>query len=229
MAEPMKPHLMAARNILKYVKSTSDMGLLYGRVTVTVRIGGGNCSVPGVVFFQGSVELAVNNHQFCSRNLESIIMCHPSNLKFRRRRSSRGMQIRVKCNCGEGECREWAIIEGNYTFTIGYHELSGTKMHLKRPFLVLRTKKVETVGDSNSSVELHVVGIIRHRILFKTRPKALISNVTFEIEFSAGPEVEPGGGAVQRMHCTVKCSASDGCVEISREFSFAPRFVLALK
>ncbi|KAK8938849.1 hypothetical protein KSP39_PZI010942 [Platanthera zijinensis] len=29
MAEPRKPHLMAARNILKYVKTTSDMGFFY--------------------------------------------------------------------------------------------------------------------------------------------------------------------------------------------------------
>ncbi|KAK8957202.1 hypothetical protein KSP39_PZI000336 [Platanthera zijinensis] len=33
MAEPRKPHLMETRNILKNVKSTSDMGLLYERDT----------------------------------------------------------------------------------------------------------------------------------------------------------------------------------------------------
>ncbi|KAK8921159.1 hypothetical protein KSP39_PZI020210 [Platanthera zijinensis] len=33
MEEPRKPHLMAARSILMYVKFTSDMGLLYGRYT----------------------------------------------------------------------------------------------------------------------------------------------------------------------------------------------------
>jgi len=69
-----------------------------------------------------------------------------------------------------------------YNLTVGYHELIGSKVPLKKPLLVLKkTKHSETdnqSGDtiSSSRVELHVVGIIRHRILFKTRPKALISS-----------------------------------------------------
>ncbi|XP_047321105.1 uncharacterized protein LOC124925179 [Impatiens glandulifera] len=119
------------------------------------------------------------------------------------------MQIRVKCTCGESECSEWVIVElqgviepqaayqdrlqnleigklcrpseqETYTFTIGYHELTGSKVPLKKPMVVL--KKVKLGGeDSNgnpslSKVELEVIGIIRHRILFKSRPKALISS-----------------------------------------------------
>ncbi|XP_058774203.1 uncharacterized protein LOC131648467 [Vicia villosa] len=61
-----------------------------------------------------------------------------------------------------------------YTLTIGYHELTGSKISLKKPLLVL--KKVKHMdGENCSDVELQVVGIIRHKILFKTRPKALIS------------------------------------------------------
>ncbi|KAF9608308.1 hypothetical protein IFM89_008593 [Coptis chinensis] len=69
---------------------------------------------------------------------------------------------------------------GNYTFTVGYHELSGSRMSLKKPLLVLKKKRD---GDpskldepTSSRVELEVIGIISHRILFKTRPKALISS-----------------------------------------------------
>lgn len=119
------------------------------------------------------------------------------------------MQIKVKCSCGEGKCPEWAVVElqgfveaqpsfqdslqniqigvlcrpssqESYTFTVGYHELTGTKVSLKKPILVL--KKIKLGNDEcegqrpvNSSVELDVIGIIRHKILFKTRPKALIS------------------------------------------------------
>ncbi|KMZ67145.1 hypothetical protein ZOSMA_277G00060 [Zostera marina] len=114
------------------------------------------------------------------------------------------MQIQVRCNCGEGDCSEWAIIElqglvesqtsigdeirnleigrlchsscleGSYTFTVGYHELTGTKMILKKPLLVLqKSKTVVNGGDKRG--ELQIVGIIRQKILFKTRPKALIS------------------------------------------------------
>ncbi|KAK7813873.1 uncharacterized protein LOC112004378 [Quercus suber] len=121
------------------------------------------------------------------------------------------MQIRVKCKCGEAKCPEWAVVELQgvveaqpafqdrlqnleigvlcrpssqqvYTLKVGYHELTGSKVALKKPMLVLqKTKRTDTgddVGtDTNSSnVELQVVGIIRHRILFKTRPKPLISS-----------------------------------------------------
>ncbi|OWM75626.1 chromosome transmission fidelity protein 8 homolog [Punica granatum] len=120
------------------------------------------------------------------------------------------MQIQLKCSCGEGNCLEWAIIElqgvvevqpgfqdqlqdleigrlcrpsqDTYTFTVGYHELTGSKVPLKKPLVVLKKIKhlrMEESSDVNSSssseVELEVIGIIRHRILFKTRPKALIS------------------------------------------------------
>ncbi|KAI3458173.1 hypothetical protein Pfo_014836 [Paulownia fortunei] len=120
------------------------------------------------------------------------------------------MQIQVKCSCGEGNCPEWAIVElqgvveaqpsiqeglqnlqigvlcrpssqESYTFTVGYHELTGTKVSVKKPILVLKKIKLqneeeEGEGDINSRrVELDVIGVIRHKILFKTRPKALIS------------------------------------------------------
>nr|DAD33840.1 TPA_asm: hypothetical protein HUJ06_012691 [Nelumbo nucifera] len=120
------------------------------------------------------------------------------------------MQIQVKCGCREDSCPEWAIVElqgaveaqpsfrdrlqnleigclcrpsseEKYTFTVGYHELSGSKVPLKKPLLVLKKKRAfdpeESIdSDPNSSrMELEVIGIIRQRILFKTRPKALIS------------------------------------------------------
>ncbi|KAM2722064.1 hypothetical protein EV2_043048 [Malus domestica] len=117
------------------------------------------------------------------------------------------MQIRVRCSCGE-DCREWAVVElqgvvevqpqfqdrlhnlhigllcrpsspETYTFTIGYHELTGTKLPLKKPLLVLKkTKRSEDGSDDDAraaGVELEVIGIIRRRILFKARPMALIS------------------------------------------------------
>lgn len=58
---------------------------------------------------------------------------------------------------------------------MGYHELTGTKMILKKPLLVLqKSKTVVNGGDKRG--ELQIVGIIRQKILFKTRPKALISS-----------------------------------------------------
>ncbi|KAF3433007.1 hypothetical protein FNV43_RR24109 [Rhamnella rubrinervis] len=129
------------------------------------------------------------------------------------------MQIKVKCSCGE-KCPEWAIVELQgvvdvqpqfqdrlqnleigqlcrpssqevYTFTVGYHELTGSKVPLKKPLLVLKKVKRSDVdrsgGDEDSArVELEVIGIIRHRILFKTRPKALISKPQSTVKERAG-------------------------------------------
>ncbi|XP_030935559.1 chromosome transmission fidelity protein 8 homolog [Quercus lobata] len=128
------------------------------------------------------------------------------------------MQIRVKCKCGEGKCREWAVVELQgvveaqpafqdrlqnleigvlcrpssqqvYTFKVGYHELTGSKVALKKPILVLhKTKHTHTdVGThtNSSNVELQVIGIIRHRILFKTRPKPLISKPQLAVKEKA--------------------------------------------
>ncbi|KMS99080.1 hypothetical protein BVRB_3g066790 [Beta vulgaris subsp. vulgaris] len=119
--------------------------------------------------------------------------------------------IEVKCRCGEKNCKEWAIIElqgvieaqseevqnnlqnleigricrpssqESYTFTIGYHELTGSKVTLKKPLLVLKKVKHSDGDQSRSSesstnMELDVIGIVRQKILFKTRPRALISS-----------------------------------------------------
>ncbi|KAE8735588.1 Methyl-CPG-binding domain protein 13, putative isoform 1 [Hibiscus syriacus] len=71
---------------------------------------------------------------------------------------------------------------GIYTFTIGYHdhELTWSKVELKKPMVVLKKTKcmgVDRSDDaSSSSAELDVVvGVIRHKIFFKSRLKALIS------------------------------------------------------
>ncbi|KAL1555082.1 chromosome transmission fidelity protein 8 [Salvia divinorum] len=114
------------------------------------------------------------------------------------------MLIQVKCSCGERHCPEWAIVElqgtveaqpslqdriqnlqigllcrpsseESYTLVVGYHELTGSKQRLKKPILVLKKMEVEDDSDSKR-VELDVIGVIRHKILFKTRPKALISS-----------------------------------------------------
>lgn len=71
-------------------------------------------------------------------------------------------------------------MQENYTFTVGYHELTGSKVTLKKPLLVLKKLKSMDLdqGSENgpAEVELDVIGIIRHKILFKTRPRALISS-----------------------------------------------------
>ncbi|CAM0950926.1 unnamed protein product [Alopecurus aequalis] len=64
--------------------------------------------------------------------------------------------------------------KGAYTFTVGYHELAGTRVTLKKPLLVMRKKKNDGQAGQ-AAVELEVIGVIRQKILFKDRPKALIS------------------------------------------------------
>ncbi|CAN1156504.1 hypothetical protein LINPERPRIM_LOCUS20249 [Linum perenne] len=105
------------------------------------------------------------------------------------------MQIHVKCTCGAENCPEWAITElqgvvevqlsfkdkiltfeiarlcrpsndDKYTLTMGYHELSGTKVALKKPLVVLKKVKLIEIDDEKRKVELDVVGIIPGKILF---------------------------------------------------------------
>jgi len=68
-----------------------------------------------------------------------------------------------------------SVVQEVYTFTVGYHELAGSKVPLKKPMVVLKKVK-HPDGESGCKVELQVVGVIRHKILFKNRPKALISS-----------------------------------------------------
>nr|GMD49681.1 protein GLC8 [Ipomoea batatas] len=104
-----------------------------------------------------------------------------------RRNQTPKMQIRVKCSCGES-CAEWAIVELQgvieaqpavmdhlqnleigvlcrpsaqevYTFTVGYHELTGNKVPLKKPMLVLKKVKHSKeggIGMNSPRVELDV-------------------------------------------------------------------------
>ena len=69
-------------------------------------------------------------------------------------------------------------LQESYTFTVGYHELTGSKVTLKKPLLVLKKLQKCTDGSSEKETELQVVGIIRSKILFKTRPKPLFSGIT---------------------------------------------------
>ncbi|KAG8639275.1 hypothetical protein MANES_14G129556v8, partial [Manihot esculenta] len=87
-------------------------------------------------------------------------------------------------SCGAESCSEWAIVElqgvievqpslqdhlqnlmigelcrpssqEDYTFTVGYHELTGSKVTLKKPLLVLKKVKLMDVdqGSENSSLK----------------------------------------------------------------------------
>ncbi len=54
--------------------------------------------------------------------------------------------------------------------TIGYHQLEGRRQALKKPVAVL--SKVAGNGGGGASYE--VLGVVRERYLFKSRPRALI-------------------------------------------------------
>ncbi|CAM6089274.1 unnamed protein product [Calypogeia fissa] len=79
-----------------------------------------------------------------------------------------------------------------FIFNVGYHELEGSKVTLKKPLVIMKKKKVaenemevdlsESYGQGSSDVEMEVVGIIRHKLLFKNRPKALISRPEVKVK-----------------------------------------------
>ncbi|WIA17318.1 hypothetical protein OEZ85_014183 [Tetradesmus obliquus] len=57
---------------------------------------------------------------------------------------------------------------------IGYHVLEGKRMPLKKPVAIM-DKVQETDFEGNSQTVCKVIGVLRHKYLFKTRPRALIS------------------------------------------------------
>ncbi|GAQ87924.1 hypothetical protein KFL_003880060 [Klebsormidium nitens] len=110
----------------------------------------------------------------------------------------------IRCECGI--CAEWTMIElqgeidvqGAFKnemqnlrigilcqtptekpiLRIGYHELEGSRVVLKKALAVLRKIKLPpTAGQQieGGSTRFDVVGVIRQKYLFKTRPRPLIS------------------------------------------------------
>lgn len=59
---------------------------------------------------------------------------------------------------------------GDFNLTIGYHQLSGKLVQLKKPLVML-----EKQSNCDGQVQYGAVGVVRSKILFKTRPTALIS------------------------------------------------------
>lgn len=76
-------------------------------------------------------------------------------------------------------------IQKLYKFVIGYHELEGTKVPLRKPMVIMKKVKLDDDMEVDSvsstpltaaSLEMRVVGVVRHKLLFKNRPKAIISS-----------------------------------------------------
>mmetsp|Transcript_39982 Transcript_39982/g.102270 ORF Transcript_39982/g.102270 Transcript_39982/m.102270 type:complete len:118 (+) Transcript_39982:338-691(+) len=108
----------------------------------------------------------------------------------------------VPVNCGCGECPEWVMVElqgelalreademtqegfdvgvmcmkdkAEINLTIGYHRLDGKVMPLKKPIVIME-KSGGGPSDEKQGAQFSVAGVIRSKILFKNRPKALIS------------------------------------------------------
>lgn len=105
----------------------------------------------------------------------------------------------------DGECEEWAIVElqgdlkfnsvnitnvciGDLHFTksgtpiliIGIHVLQGKEMTLQKPFAVLVKKKNEETNTANTSevkTAYIIKAIVKKKLIFKSRPKPIVTNV----------------------------------------------------
>ena len=66
------------------------------------------------------------------------------------------------------------VIEGEtHTLTIGKHRLEGRLVSIKKPFAVLQKRCAPDVEDKETCYD--VVGVIRQKLHFKSRPKPLVA------------------------------------------------------
>ncbi|GAB4819033.1 hypothetical protein N2152v2_006079 [Parachlorella kessleri] len=59
---------------------------------------------------------------------------------------------------------------GSVLLSIGYHQLEGKKLPLKKPLAVLEREPAATQG-----LTYKVLGVVRDKYMFKARPRALIT------------------------------------------------------
>ncbi|XP_066598651.1 chromosome transmission fidelity protein 8 homolog isoform X1 [Prorops nasuta] len=66
---------------------------------------------------------------------------------------------------------------GNPIFIIGIHILHGKEEKLSKPFALIEKRKLTNPLDSRETTEYVIKGIVRKKLIFKARPKPIITNV----------------------------------------------------
>ncbi|RVW27057.1 hypothetical protein CK203_096735 [Vitis vinifera] len=103
------------------------------QIQVKCSCGEEKCPEWAIVELQGVVEVQPS-FQGTVQNLEIGQLCRPSSQEL-----GKGWWVWV--GSGTNIHTVWNGGFENYTFTVGYHELSGSKVPLKKPFVVLKKNK----------------------------------------------------------------------------------------
>lgn len=77
-----------------------------------------------------------------------------------------------------------AVDDTSVQLVIGYHRLEGSRMALKKPVAILEkvtsNDNTDMSNDNNEEEEVgyNVIGVIREKLIFKQRPRAIITKPT---------------------------------------------------
>lgn len=64
---------------------------------------------------------------------------------------------------------------------IGHHILHGKMQELEKPFMVINKDETSELDVGETDIKYNVMGVVKKKLVFKTRPKPIVGEVMKKI------------------------------------------------